>query len=98
MTDQPKPTVEERIAERQAVEDELRARLADLQLDGPYDFARGLDPLTAMFGGARDRFAVCLRCGAMVVLNDPEKRTDSRPIERGVRIHFTWHEQLAAGR
>ena len=98
MTDQTNPTADERIAQRQAAEDTLRAQLAALQLDGPYSFSRGFDPVSVMFGGAgRDRFAICLRCGAMVVLDDPEERgPGEQPIERSVRIHTAWHKE--AGR
>lgn len=45
MTDQPKPTVEERVAARQAAEDDLRQQLAGLKLDGPFHFG-GFDPLS----------------------------------------------------
>lgn len=92
MTDQ---TAEDRTAARKAAEDEMRAALNDVQLDGPYEFpSEGLGfGLGVLFGPLpRQRFAVCLRCGAMVVLDDPETR-DDRPIERSVRLHTAWHEE-----
>lgn len=98
MTDQAKPTAEERTAARQAAEDEKRARLAELHLDWPFPFSHG-DIFGAIFNvGIRDSFAVCLRCGSIVVLNDPEERPDGPPVERGVRLHTGWHEQMEAGR
>lgn len=99
MTEQ-QQTAEERIAQRRNQEDRLREQLAAIDLDGPFDFPRGgFDPMAAMFGGggsgARDRFAVCLRCGSIVVLNDPEDLGQGgAPIERGVRLHLAWHEQV----
>lgn len=100
MSEQSEGPIEDRIAERAEQENEQRRRLAALQLDGPFDFPRGggFDPFTALFGtgGMRDRFAVCLRCGSIVVLNDPEERPDGPPVERGVRLHTLWHEE--AGR
>lgn len=96
MTDDHQPTTDERIAQHQAREDDLRAALADADLDGPFDFPSG----GGLFGGlpftspARNRFAICLRCGALVALNDPEERPDGPPIERGVRIHTTWHLEV----
>lgn len=93
MTDHSK-TTEERIAERREREEALRQQLRALDLDGPFDFPRsGFDSMSAIFGSVRDRFAICLRCGALVVLNDPEERPDAPPIERGVRLHTAWHEQ-----
>lgn len=83
--------------ERERLEAEFRARLASVDLDGPFDFPKGggLD-FAAMFGGAepRGRFAVCLRCGSMVVLGDPEERPDGSQVERGVRLHTFWHQEL----
>lgn len=90
------PTIEERIARRREREERVREQLAAVHLDGPFDFPRGgFDAIGAIFGGARDRFAVCLRCGSIVVLNDPEDiGNGGAPIERGVRLHTAWHDQL----
>lgn len=71
MTDQKKPTVDELLSDREAAEDNLRATLLQHGYDGPFPFVRGGFELGAwLFGGVRDTFAVCLKCGAMVVLND----------------------------
>lgn len=90
-------TAEERAAEREEAERQLRNALATCHLDGPFAFPQAFDPLTAVFGagGIRDKFAVCLLCGAMVVLNDPEERTDGPPVERGVQLHVAWHAEAA---
>jgi hypothetical protein len=47
-----------------------------------------------MFGEPRTRYCICLRCGAMVVLDDAETLDDGRVIERSVRLHTAWHEQV----
>lgn len=95
MTDDHQPTTDERIAQHQAREDDLRAALADADLDGPFDFPSGGLDFGSIFGGsARNRFAICLRCGAVVMLNDPEERPDGPPIERSVRLHLGWHLEV----
>lgn len=98
MTDQQPDTTEDRANARQAAEDARRAALAEFHLDGPYPFDHGggLTLGALLFGGSgiRDSFAVCLRCGAAVVLNDPEERPAGPPIERGVRLHTAWHEEV----
>lgn len=99
MTDKIKPgSHEERRAAQQAQEDTFRAALAVLQFDGPFDFpAGGFDVFSALaFGGwaPRSKFAICLRCGACVVLADAEELPDGKQMERGVRLHTAWHEDL----
>ena len=63
----------------------LRGALAGLQFDGPK--VLGGD----MFGATG---AICLRCGALVMLGDAEER-EGRATERGVRLHVGWHEASA---
>lgn len=91
-----KPT--ERQVHREQAEADLRERLAAVQLDGPFEFPRGggLD-FAAIFGGGepRGRFAICLRCGSTVVLDDPEELPSGLQVERGVRLHTLWHEELS---
>lgn len=89
-------TTEERMAARKKAEDDLRANLAELQLDGPHRLAAGggFDPISLLFGEPRTRYCICLRCGAMVVLDDAETLDDGRVIERSVRLHTAWHEQV----
>ena len=94
MTDQ---TIDERIAARKAAEEELRTNLLRCNLDGPYEFPSGGmfgDPLGDLFGAARRRFAICLDCGSLVVLDDPETLDDGQVIERGVRLHTAWHGRV----
>lgn len=96
MTD--KPTIEERIAQRRQAEDELRVQLAAVNLDGPHKFPTGggFDPIGSFLGGgARSSYAICLTCGAVVVLEDPEELADGRQVERGVRLHTVWHEETS---
>lgn len=88
-------SVEERIAQRRAEEDRLRARLANLDLDGPYRFQSG-DFVSSMFGGGALVYAICTRCGAMVRLEDPMETGDSPAIERGVKLHTDWHREVSA--
>lgn len=95
MTNQPKPTYAEREAARKAAEDELRTKLAAVDLDGPFDFPATLDPMAMLLGGARGRYAICLKCGAVVVLDDPQEVAGIEPIERGVWLHTRWHAEVA---
>lgn len=101
--DKPPSTVEELMAARQHAKDQLRDQLGRLDLDGPFDFPTGGgfgDVLGSLFGGspARNQFAICLLCGSIVVLNDPEDLGNGGPpIERGVRLHTTWHEEVSRG-
>lgn len=92
MTDE---SIDQRIAKRQAEEDRVRALLAQAQFDGPYRFHSG-DALSMMFGGGALVYAICLRCGAMVRLEDPMELPDRTPIERGVKLHIDWHEAVSS--
>lgn len=101
MTDQSPPTVEDRIAARNAATEALRHRLAAMQLDGPHRFPSGstFDPVSTMFGSrVRDQYAICLRCGTVVMLNDPEVGRDGEgAIERGVHLHVDWLARAEGG-
>lgn len=87
MTEQ---TVEDRIAEKKRDDERLRAALAAIDLDGPHAFQGG-DLFGSAFGGGRLRYAICLRCGAMVKLDDPTEGPNGTQIERSVQLHAAWH-------
>lgn len=76
--------------------EDQRQALAGVQLDGPHFFNTGFDAM-GMFA-QRNKFAICLRCGSLVVLNDPETSPEGWEIERSVRIHLEWHEEIAGSR
>lgn len=86
-------TADERIAEQKAAEEALRARLAELQYDGPHECG-GFDPVSMLFGGGPTRYCICLRCGAMVRLDDGME-DEGRLIERSIRLHGEFHDALA---
>lgn len=83
-------------AEKDERREQRRLALAAVNLDGPFEFPTGGDILGGLFGGygARSSFAVCLCCGSMVVLDDPEEAADGRHYERGVRLHTAWHQEM----
>lgn len=82
---------EQRIAERRQANDELRERLAGLDFDGPFEIHAGFDPISFLAGPSR--YAICLRCGCMVRVDDPEER-EGRMIERSIRVHVEWHASI----
>lgn len=88
-------SIEDRMARRQAEEDDLRRKLMEVQLDGPFKIRPG-DFVSALFGGDFT-YAVCQRCGAMVRLADPMETTEGRQIERGVKLHVDWHQAVDRG-
>jgi hypothetical protein len=68
-----------------AEENRLRETLAEWHLDGPHAIWGG-----GPFGTALT-YAVCLKCGAMVMLGDVEELVEGMHTERSVRIHTVWH-------
>lgn len=75
----------EQRAQWKAEKERLRTTLAEWNLDGPHEFYGG-----GVFGGALT-YAICLTCGAMVLLNDVEELVEGMWTERNVRIHTVWH-------
>lgn len=66
-------------------------------MEGPYRF-----PAEGMFGGAlssmlghqgKDMFAICTKCGVLVLLNDLVEDKEGRVIERSATKHAQWHEE-----
>lgn len=83
------PTREEREMAKLEFGEKIRAH----GFDGPVELPAG-DPISMMFGGAHN-YVVCLGCGAAVFLNDPMERPESEePIERGIFLHYAFHERL----
>lgn len=81
--------IDERVAKRREEEEALRQRLADANLDGPHHFPDGV----LGFLGARNKFAVCLTCGAMVLLNDHAQNDEGGYYERSATLHMRWHAE-----
>jgi hypothetical protein len=81
-------SIDERIAQRKAEQDRLRATLAEWSLDGPHT-VWGSGPF-----GPSLTYAVCLKCGAMVMLGDLEQLVEGMWTERGVRLHTAWHARV----
>lgn len=84
-------SIDERVEERRQAEEALRNQLAGLNLDGPHRLPSGGLDFGSMFGASRDKYAICLTCGAVVMLNDPLE-ADGHFIERSVKIHVEWHQ------
>lgn len=85
--------VEDRIAQRKAEEARLQEGLAAAGFDGPFVFHSGDMFSGGFFGGGALRHAICLTCGSMVRLDDPQEREDGAPpIERGILLHSSWHQ------
>lgn len=76
---------------REARETTTRGLLAQANLDGPIE-VRGGDGVLGMLVGCT-QVAVCTICGALVLLGDPMERPGQSPVERGVYLHTTWHEE-----
>jgi len=95
MTDSTAKTADERIAERDAATEVFREQLASMMFDGPHGITQG-GPFGGMglFGSGEIRYAICLKCGAMVRLDDPLERDGLPPVERSIRLHWEWHEEL----
>lgn len=93
-------SIKERWAREDAARDAARKALAAAGFDGPYEI-HGTDPFGGVFGGGPTSYAICLRCAAMVRLGDPEERPegfpDGPPLERGIRLHFNWHQTRESG-
>lgn len=88
-------TVDERIAAREERERVLREKLLAIGLDGPHEIRTG-DPLSFLAGTFT--YAICLECGSLVKLDDPEP-SEGDPevmIERSVRLHTLWHRSTEA--
>lgn len=84
-------SVDERVAKISEAEERLRQGLAARNMDGPHRFPDGMFG-AGLFGGGRDKFAVCLVCGAMVLLNDHAQNEDGSAYERSATTHANWHE------
>lgn len=82
----PRPTVEEDRAAREAYAEKLHA----LGFAGPRKLGE-----SGFLGLGSHEGAVCLTCGSLVLLGDPED-TDHGPIERGIRLHVEYHARQDA--
>lgn len=78
--------------QREAAREQIRVGLAGAGFDGPFDIQTG--DVMAMVWGANQMYAVCLSCGAMVMLGDGAE-IPGRPgmvFERGIGLHVDWHQ------
>ncbi len=81
-------------AARKAREEELRAELLERSFDGPHFIESGGLDIASIFGGTSSTiYAICLRCGSMVRLND----VDENGNERSIGLHLKWHNRVMLG-